>query len=839
MADPLVDNGESSEQWLRVGLGFLLPLRDWNWWHHPEIIAELLIGSATAKRLSTWGGGQQLMQPTRWLDRARSAQIIRATKALARANLALTVQLNRELWTWANPEELASLRSDIAALFPDSIQFFMWPKDRKPRRLYPTRSQYGQLVVSGSEATRQVAAGFLQALPNSDWSEQLTPTDIVIASAEDASRYPSVDLVILVQTSNEAALSTLDKFRSNGARCVIHAVGEMPEVQRWLQVFADRWQYMATSDAVYDANIASGQVAEIVAANTTFLKKSIDILRYAAEGNHASGFVARKSVKGIANSSEETLLLKSFIDPPPKLHSDIPAARVLDASVLHDGHQTTRLPKDGNVVINLKIRYRTLFDDTRPSFPVHRIQWDRPTKPLQVYMVAVGRPLARAEFELPQRGESSAAKFEFAVLSEQVDIRFIVADGARIVQTARLKGTPGDLFEFSVESASDNLERDKQPFEFALLVNDSLGGRPSATALDAQGISLTMLDNAEISAARESLLSQIGFLVKNPSIQPDATFYDLANAGKRMLDGLRGYIPNWPENLGRVQLTTQSNAYFPLEFFYQGRIPRNRKAPLCPERASCFAAGEARAPCSIRQENQKLCPMGFIGVTAIIERQTWTPGLSALPWLSAAKDFDQRHKIASLDKAAFAASRKAESFLAQNQVAGMPTVTLNDVAKEVAPLIEDWDAWEAAIQSNPSLLALIPHIDKDHLYIGQGDSLSFGAMEIEHIGSGKPVVIAMGCSSALSPVALASLPSTFLRLGASAVIAALTELLGRHATIVTLEMVKILRDATKATNATTIGDVISTTRREMLSKNLAIGLVLVAFGDADFILGGK
>ena len=230
--------------------------------------------------------------------------------------------------------------------------------------------------------------------------------------------------------------------------------------------------------------------------------------------------------------------------------------------------------------------------------------------------------------------------------------------------------------------------------------------------------------------------------------------------------------------------------------------------------------------------------MGFLGVTAIIERQTWTAAMPRFPWLSAPQDFDSRNRITSLAAAAFAASRNADAFLDQDVAKGIPVVRLKDLADELGRLIEDWDDWETSVKANPTLLTLIPHVSDDHIYIGNNNGISFAAIDDAHVGFGHPVVIAMGCSSALGPAALSSLPSILLRKGAVVVIAALTAILGRHTNMMTLQIAQRLRTAVLAPNASTVGDVIQSVRRSMLASDLAIGLVVVAFGDADLKLGG-
>lgn len=818
---------------LRVGLGFLLPLQDWSWWHYPEIIPELLRGLKYGSRQLKWGGDAQLEQPERWVDAARAASIISATRSLTRFYPAPLIQFQRNLWIWADTAALADLRADVMAVFPDGMHYFDWPTLRKPRRPEHTKSRQRTLTVTGTQALRGLAP-ILSAGLQTHWTNAASVSSILLTTSTDLIRAPFSDLVFLQEASLPAALSSLDQLRSLGARCVIRLDRDQVRTADWLRQFMITWRNNSTVEAAARANYVVGPFAEILAANATFLRRTASVI----ESRPTSYGRSARPRSAIPITELSSLISYQPANMPSNIAPSIPVARVMDACVIYADKQVELLPDSGHITIQLWIRYRALFDTGRPEFPDHRVDWTKSIRRLQVHMVALGREIVSGFLDLPRKGISSRANFTFLIDGGDIDIRFIVADGTRVVQTARFKGKAGRSFTFDVEVAHDNLEHDKQPFGLALLVNDSLGGRPSATALAPDGITITMLDSAEISTLRESLLSQIAILVKNPSIAPDATFYRLASKGRALLKGLQHYIQAWPAQLDRVQLTTQYDAYFPLEFFYDGPIPKNETASLCPQRQPCLKSGKALSPCAVREAKQHLCPMGFLGVTSIIERQTWTNDHPNVPWLSAPKDFDVRNRLSSLRAAAFAASPVADMYLNQNS--GNATgVTTADVAQVVAPMINDWESWETAIQSGPSLLVLIPHIDNEQMYIGQNDSLSFGAVGLEHVGSGRPLVVAMGCSSAVAPVAIAGLPSIFLRCGAAVVIAALTEILGRHANVVTAEIVSALRQAAQDKQLTTVGYIVNATRRQMLEQNLAIGLVLVAFGDADFMLGGQ
>jgi hypothetical protein len=381
------------------------------------------------------------------------------------------------------------------------------------------------------------------------------------------------------------------------------------------------------------------------------------------------------------------------------------------------------------------------------------------------------------------------------------------------------------------------VEREKASFDLALMVNNSLGARPSVMALTGEGITLTMLDGHDIVNAREEFRTTLQFVAENPGIGIETSLFELASKGKVLLDGIKHYVPNFPEHLQRVQLVTQADAYFPLEYLYDGEIPENEAGGLCPERDDCLQTGMARHNCPIRSAAKQLCPMGFVGISSVIERQTWKPEMRPSVWLSRSSELTQRQSIACLDKAAFAAANRADNFL-DDDVAGLVPVRTRAIEDELGDCHRSWDSWKQAIGENePSLLVLVPHVDAHKLHIGEADKLLFGSIGRSHVGKGRPLVIAIGCNTAVAPVPTTTLPAILTRNGACVVIAALTEVLGRYANYAVLALVQALRKAAHAEHLVSIGSLLTQVRRELLAKNLAIGMVLVAFGDADYALG--
>jgi hypothetical protein len=101
------------------------------------------------------------------------------------------------------------------------------------------------------------------------------------------------------------------------------------------------------------------------------------------------------------------------------------------------------------------------------------------------------------------------------------------------------------------------------------------------------------------------------------------------------------------------------------------------------------------------------------------------------------------------------------------------------------------------------------------------------------------IAIAIGCNSAIGTISLLGLPSAMMRNGVRVVVAALTDVLGRFSNEAAKLLATAIRDASRLPTPVTIGEFVNDVRRQLLAKNIALGLVLVAFGDADLALGGN
>jgi hypothetical protein len=830
---------------VRAGLGILLARGDWTWWHHPSAVSTVMLDAVAASGIVEWGGDPAVLDASEWLDLNIALEIAQAFRVvLARRGGDLRLKIQRAVYSWDSVSPI-TICDDLARAFDRERIFVDWPSDRRPRR--PTASTKPGLSVTSSEYLADTAGSLIRSLPNAGWSPPVQSATVALVTLNDLLQNQFLcELLIILDTSQQAVIPHIDTIRKvTGARCAIFLPAEQPNIDRWLEVFGAGIAARAPIDlALSEANKEVERDGLFLASTQTFMLQSSRIL---------CPPVARHPERNEPQDRQRILDSEPIATPlrrrsPPipnfeidgvRMEAAPPTIRVIHAQVEHDGQPVTAFPTDGIIEINLSIQPVSPLKRSVPAFPDQNLDWKEDQKTLQVHLLEVGSLPRSATLLLPRTGASTPAVFNYTMTPDHgIDIRFVISEGACILQTARLQGRAGTPIEFFVEAFNSPVDHQKAGFDVALLVNNSLGNTPSATILTSEGIHLAELQYRQMMIARENLRA-----ILETCLEPEAPFnsslFNLANSGKLLLDELRDLIPDWPATINRIQLTTPSNEHFPIEYLYDGNIPDNDDATLCDNRAGCLTSGTAIKDCEIRAGRQQLCPMGFLGVTSVIERRTWDRTMDKTLWLKQGTELAKRNRISDLQRALFAASDRADEFDDAHVPAAFPITRTADVEALISGWRRNnWQDWKQAIAAiHPKLLVLVPHIENNHLYIGDEQKLAFASVRRPHIGNSEPVVIAIGCNSDIGLTSNTSLPAIFLREGAKVVIAALTSVLGRFANTAASDLTAKLISASIASSPITIGELITRLRCEFLAKDNALGMVLIAFGDADCCLG--
>ena len=453
---------------------------------------------------------------------------------------------------------------------------------------------------------------------------------------------------------------------------------------------------------------------------------------------------------------------------------------------------------------------------------------------------------------LPKEGKSGVAKFSF-VTGEDAQAfraRILVLHRNRILQTLMLATPAPDadvvLRQESLVSPVFSSSESEKPADLALVVNDNPAGLAGITAIT-EG-SATFSEPAGLNVlveTIESLLSKANISTAGEDLKLDhpklvALMIQLATQGVALTRELKRQIslPDF-QQASRVQLVeARSKAYLPVEFVYTGKPP-NIDARLCPNAKKALAAadGDVHAACEHANDPAYVCPAAFWGFSKCIERQPF--GLSEQHLFSIPQP--GADTLAPFKAAVLAASEKvtAADLTGANGVeAAIATVT------KTVRLARSWKGWQKDILAKPTatLLVLLPHSDNSP------DFVNIPALEIQknwltsvqldsdyvlppnEVGPG-PVVLLIGCSTALADIPFLNFVREFKAAGASIVLGTLATVHGTHAS-------RFVRALLGKINVRGSGrpfdEILLEVKREMLAEGEPFVLSLAAYGHSSW-----
>ena len=507
------------------------------------------------------------------------------------------------------------------------------------------------------------------------------------------------------------------------------------------------------------------------------------------------------------------------------------------------------------------------WSDEREWFPRSRSPRNRSSHLLTVVFTEPRlAPVPQVErIILPAYRGSDIARFRLKVRDgvDQIRARITVLYENRVLQTAALHARvipdpalapPDFAIEIEPETFTsldlDDLDS-RPPFDLALILNHT-DDHAQATAIAGDHACLVNLGNVDTWAANISdRLSEVAYSDEDYATldapRVSELFHFLAVHGslffEAIFDGATKPLRDALLAAHRVQLVAaRQGGLLPLEMAYVHRAPK-QNAPLCPHAAQALMARACSAVCPLgEQRDQVVCPLGFWGLSRVIERQSD----GALP-LGA--DFgirlnaSPRRRIDLLDNALFAASRKADEH-AGGSSAGVRDALAS--AAERMTTATTWDEWVARIKAQaPSLLVLLVHteqIKKDRiqaLEIGDGDLLPLSNIYQEHIRANEsmtPVVLLIGCRTAISHIEFQQFPVKFMRYGAALVLGTIATVLGRRAGPVTARLVETLAEMTEKGDVA-FGDALLAAKQKLVGEGQVMAVCLCAHGDAGWVLG--
>lgn len=484
-----------------------------------------------------------------------------------------------------------------------------------------------------------------------------------------------------------------------------------------------------------------------------------------------------------------------------------------------------------------------------------------------------------AEIELPAVGPSTSARFGVPVPEElnRLELRVAVAYRNRILQTALLRGDvrsdgEGPGFDVAIESVIRPGLMDlssRQHFGASLLLNHTSDGQAMATAISGQTAALIQLNTVADAVAELNRIlgtdeaSAGAFGRRLDSSEAVDLLRRLAFQGSTLYKLVGSVVDRIlaDKDRSRLQiLSVNPNTVLPIEFVYSLTVPAD-DAILCPNARRAVLTGKCSG--EHHEENalgqlKVVCPAGFWGVSKIIERQVTDParlaqdGPPPADFSVWAEPTGARNTLGPVTPLVFAASDKADS-VKRGEVARLAKWLGRRTAVVVNP-IRSWLDWVASIQSlHPSLLLLVAHTVSDS---GDGTALEIAASDRCRVAqltpkfvrstavseAPGPIVLLLGCDTAVPPRDLQSPAFQFRYLGAALVVGTISPVLGRHASRVAREIVGELLRVTsrlKPGRSIVFGEVLLQVRRRLLAKGITMAMCLAAYGDADWRFYGR
>jgi hypothetical protein len=493
----------------------------------------------------------------------------------------------------------------------------------------------------------------------------------------------------------------------------------------------------------------------------------------------------------------------------------------------------------------------------------------------------LARPVVRT-LELPAFGASEAARFELPVRRSvsNVEARISLLHRGRILQTAVLRGpvfgarelarresgklvddTPGIQIvpEANLRPGLGALD-DRSRFHAAVVLNHDSRGRSGGTVIGRHKAAQLNFDFvkeavATLSGTLERAERDAAFNRKLDSPASISYLRLLALHGRSLYTRIGSEIERtFPRRrLERLQvLSANPNTMLPVELIYDLPPPR-AKPKLCGNAAAALETGRCD-PHQFHVEDEEgqldvVCPSGFWGISKIIERQATDQSGPRAGFKVRSMPDRRQSTLGPLTPVLFAASE---------HVNDVDPKELDRVGKALKKLtnkrvtrVDRWLDWARDVKNDePPLLLLLSHTE---LGVPEGPSLEIakiGGPELRAVAAitrnyvnlnpdrPGPVVMLLGCTTAVPLEHFQSFVVQFADMGASVVVGTIAPVLGRHAGRTAEALIEQLNgiqaESAGRRRATPVGEALRDIRRRLLAKGIIMSMSLAAYGDADW-----
>lgn len=476
---------------------------------------------------------------------------------------------------------------------------------------------------------------------------------------------------------------------------------------------------------------------------------------------------------------------------------------------------------------------------------------------------------------LPRSGRSKSCWFgvEVSETAQRLEARIIVMYRNRALQTSILRGPVGAAKRGGAASkraritiAPEGMSHDMNGLEFrsdfdATIVLDHRrkGPRTMTAVRDKKA------DHFELPENIQDYIKTFDGIMEDHADQADETTaiqYDLKSKSnvKLLADLARTGATLWANvrerlkqakaidlaQCDRIQVVcADPDARLPIEYFYD-RVAPNEGAKLCDNAVNALQTGRCDH-CESLQNGSVVCPIGFWGLSRVLERHMYQRGEKEVTELRSVTPVNDRRHLKVLSASLFAASHVVDKI----EKGGIDSV--NKVLRGIwtigpAEAILNWTDWKKYLSQEPAnLLFIMPHVLKKYepmMEIGANSRL-FASNIIEHHASlssckvgEAPVVVLLGCQTGgTAQVPLDTLVAPFRQSGAAIVLCTGASIVGRHAVPVATALLTALNDAANSPTPISFGDVVTQIRRTIVLLGFPMVFTVLAFGDFDWQIG--
>jgi len=455
---------------------------------------------------------------------------------------------------------------------------------------------------------------------------------------------------------------------------------------------------------------------------------------------------------------------------------------------------------------------------------------------------------------LPKHGDSDTAEFHFASSAAPDDFRarVIVLHRNRIIQMLLLRTpAPGEDLALEPENLVTpflGVAEIEAAADLAFVINDNPAGVPGITTIAADTASF--IEPVGLAGSIDTVkklltdmnVSAVGSATKLDDKEMVSLMIDLANHGVSILREIRTQLPITPyEKAERVQVVEAvANAYLPVEFLYSGKAPVS-SAKLCPNAAKALKSGDRaiHGKCEHAKDPNYVCPAAFWGFSKCIERQPFgltTAHLFSVPQpgMTALEPF----------KAAVVGASKRVDASDMTGPTGLVT-GLKRLADNLRSA-NSWADWQQKVLDDPSptLLVLLPHSADSPTVTNMpaleiADSwLESSRLDQDYVfpegstGPG-PLVLLLGCSTALTEIAFLNFVREFKRSGASIVLGTLATIHGKQAAAFATRLLGAMK---KQGKGLPFDQILLKVKQQMLADGEPFVLSLAAYGHSSWLI---